>query len=222
MARAVDTPTTQEERRLMKNRQVQVTMIIVIMVLALVGYYSYLSGRARDEQVASEMGAIEKVLSRNLTNDYPPTPREVMRYYNEMTKCLYNEECDPEDVEALGIKIREICDAELNGINDLGTYLKQLQSQVEEHHTQSIRLTGTTVASSTNVDYYERDGYQFARLLCVYHFTEGKASATQRVIFLLRKDADKRWKIYGWDLEENVDLDGDGIPDGAVTAARGA
>ena len=29
----------------------------------------------------------------------------------------------------------------------------------------------------------------------------------------LRKDpADKRWKIYGWDFESNVDLNGDGVP----------
>ena len=75
------------------------------------------------------------------------------------------------------------------------------------------------MASSANVDYYDRDGFHFARLLCTYNISEGGNSYTLRLVYLLRKDpADKRWKIYGWDLLENVDLTGEGASDHAEEA----
>ena len=61
------------------------------------------------------------------------------------------------------------------------------------------------------MDFYTRDGYSFARLLCTYNINESGKSQTERIIYLLRKDSDKHWKIYGWDFEANVDLNGDGV-----------
>ena len=49
--------------------------------------------------------------------------------------------------------------------------------------------------------------------MCTYNVTENNQSSTLRLIYLLRKDpGDKRWKIFGWDLYENVDLTGEGAP----------
>ena len=87
-----------------------------------------------------------------------------------------------------------------------------LKEDVQSYKDAKRKVTNAGVASSTNVDYYTRDGYSFARLLCTYNVNENGTSETQRIVYLLRKDSEKRWKIYGWDFEANVDLNGDGIP----------
>ncbi len=198
----------------MNRKQVRIIIIIIILVAALVGYYAFLSGRNRDRSTEGKMTLIEKVLARDLTNDYPPTPKEVMVYYNDIQKCLYGSEVKEEEIDELGLKMRGLFDTELLAQNEQGNHLLLLRREVEDYKSANRRLISSGTASSTNVDYYTRDGYSFARLLCAYTISDNGVSTTQRMVFLLRKDEDKRWKIYGWDLEANVDMDGDGIPEG--------
>ena len=198
----------------MKAKTTKVTIIIVLLVLSMVGYYAYLSGRAKDAKRANAepVSVLETVLKRDLTTDYPSTPKEVMKYYNEIIKIMYggtDEEVSQDVVDDLAMKMRGLYDAELLANNEMGTHLIRLRSEVKEYQDKGRKITNCSVASSANVDYYSVDGYDFARLLCTYNINEGGVSSTQKLIFLLRKDADRRWKIYGWDLEENVNLTGD-------------
>lgn len=56
--------------------------------MLVVGYYAYLSGTHRTEQQEAVMSEIDTVLSRNLENNYPSTPKEVVKYYNDLMKCF--------------------------------------------------------------------------------------------------------------------------------------
>jgi len=198
----------------MKTRQVRVTIIIVLLVFGLVGYYAYLSGRAKQSK-DPEMTPIEKALGRDLTTDYPPTPKEVMKYYNEIMLCYYLDDVTDSEIDALGIRARELFDPDLQAINETDSYLVRLHNEIESNKSNNKKITNPSVASSANVDYYERNGFQFARLLCTYNINENGTSYTLRMIYLLRKDtSDKRWKIFGWDLMENVDLTGEGAGSG--------
>ncbi|MCR4792766.1 MAG: hypothetical protein K5871_08445 [Lachnospiraceae bacterium] len=195
----------------MKSGQIRVTIIILILVFGLVGYYSYLAGKAREAGKDPEMTPVERVLSRDLATDYPPTPKEVMKYYNDIMLCYYMDEVTDEEIDSLGIRARELFDPDLQAINEVGTYLIRLHADIEEYREAGRKITNQSVASAANVDYYERNGFQFARLLCTYNVSENGNNYTLRLIYLLRKDpSDKRWKIYGWDLMENVDLTGEG------------
>ncbi|MCR4618869.1 MAG: hypothetical protein K5669_11880 [Lachnospiraceae bacterium] len=196
----------------LKPRATRITILIVLLIMAVVGYYAFLSGKAKERNVDATMTAVQAALSRNLDKDYPPTPKEVMKYYNEIVKCYYNEETTEDDIEALGLKVRGLFDNELLEANEVGGYLIDLKEEIQNSKDAKRKITNAGVASSTNVDYYTRDGYSFARLLCTYNVNENGTSETQRIVYLLRKDPDKRWKIYGWDFEANVDLNGDGIP----------
>ena len=196
----------------LKPRATRITIIIVLLVMAVVGYYAFLSGKAKQQKADKNMTAVEAALSKNLDKDYPPTPKEVMKYYNDIIKCYYNEECTDEDIESLGLKARGLFDEKLLEVNEVGAYLIKLKEDVKGYHDAKRKITNAAVASSTNVDYYTRDGYSFARLLCTYNINENGKSDTMKIIYLLRKDPDRRWKIYGWDFESNVDLNGDGVP----------
>lgn len=182
----------------MKKATTRTTILIVLLVVAAVGYYAYLSGKSRESKVEASMSVVETTLSRDLSKDYPPTPKEVIKYYNEILRCLYNEESTDEEIEALGLKARELYDADLLAANELGSYLIRLRADVQVYRDKGRRFTSFNVASSTNVDMFEQDGFSFAKIMCGYNVMESGQNFPSSQMYLLRKDANKQWKIYGW------------------------
>lgn len=189
----------------MKKSTTRVTIIIVFLVVAVVGYYAYLANRSRNERAEESMSTVQMILSRDLSKDYPPTPKEVIRYYNEIFVAYYNEECSEEDIESLGLKARELYDDELLEANEIGTYLINLQDEVEAGRKKERRITSPNVASSVNVELFKEDGYDFARLQCGYTILESGQKYPTTQMYLLRKDGNKRWKIYGWEDVKNLE-----------------
>ncbi len=188
----------------MKKATTRTTVIIIILVVIVVGYYAYLSNRSRSSREDVTITAVQNTLSRDLEKDYPPTPKEVVKYYNDIFLCLYNEECTEADIESLGLKARELYDEELLEANEIGGYTMRLQAEVKAGRDKERRITSPNVASSTNVEFFEEDGYDFARLQCGYTILESGNKYPTTQMYLLRKDANKRWKIYGWEDVENL------------------
>ena len=189
------------------KRTTRVAIVVSILIVAVVGYYCYLVTRPAKEAEEIELTVIDEVLLRNMAHDYPPTVKEVVKYHNEITKCLYNEDCKQEELEDLARRDRELYDNSLLLNNDWGTHIINLLGEVTAFKESGRKLSGAKVGASTDVDYFEKDGYSFARIPCSYTILEGSDSITTLHIFLLRKDASGHWKIYGWDLADNVELE---------------
>ena len=68
----------------MKKSTVRVTMILIILFVVLVGVYAYLSNKSRSAAQEGVMTNVQKVLSRDMEYDYPPTPKELLKYYNDI------------------------------------------------------------------------------------------------------------------------------------------
>ncbi len=181
-------------------------IIFAILIIAVVGYYCYLVNRSNEETKELELTAAQEVLLRDMEKSYPPTPKEVIKYYNEIMKCFYNEDCTQDEIEDLGMRARELYDEELLEHNQWGPYLINLTAEILNYKENGKKLSSCSVAASTDVDYFEDDGYSFARISCGYTVLQGKESKATMQIYLLRKDEDGHWKIYGWDLAENVNV----------------
>lgn len=189
------------------KRTTRIAIVVSILIVAVVGYYCYLVNRPAKEATEKELTVIDEVLLRNLVHDYPPTVKEVVKYHNEITKCLYNENCEQEDFENLLRKDRELYDNSLVLNNEWETHTINLLAEVTAFQNAKRKLSGAKVGASTDVDYFEKDGYSFARIPCSYTVLEGTDSITTLHIFLLRKEKNGHWKIYGWDLADNVELE---------------
>ncbi|MDE7223276.1 MAG: hypothetical protein K2O34_05795, partial [Acetatifactor sp.] len=138
-------------------------------------------------------------------------PREVIRYYNDIIKCFYNEKCSKEDLEALGLKARGLYDQELLDHNEWDTYIFNLEAEVQDFQDNNRKITNISLASSLDVDEFTQDGYRFAKIRCGYNILQGKESSSSVHVYLLRKDGNGRWKIYGWELADNLEENsGDG------------
>ncbi len=179
-------------------------IICLVLIVGVVAYFAYLSSRNREADAEAAMSAAQLVLSRDLENNYPPTVKEVMKYYVDIQKCLYTDECGEEEIEQLGMKARALYDDELLAANDVTFHLLQLKEEITSFQEDSRKITAASVASSANVDTFTDDGYEFARIHCMYTVLDGGQSNLVDMVYLLRRDEGRRWKIYGWDLAQNV------------------
>ena len=89
-------------------------------------------------------------------------------------------------------------------VKDVTVHLLQLKSEITSFQEDSKKITAVSVASSANVDTFTEDGYEFARIHCMYTILADGQSSLVDMVYLLRRGEDRRWKIYGWDLAQNV------------------
>lgn len=146
---------------------------------------------------------VQEVLSRNLATNYPQTPKEVIKYYSEITKCFYNEEYTEEELYELAMKAMELYDHDLAANNAEEEYLMNLKSEIQAFRSKGYAISSYSTSSSTDVYEFMDNGFQFARLYCTYSIRMGTVIQPVEEIFLLRMDLDGHWKIYGWDEAKN-------------------
>lgn len=173
-------------------------LIILVLFCLIAGYYYYLSNKNEVKEEQIELSAAQEIILTDLERSYPPTPKEVLKFYMETTKCLYNEIMTEEELVLVGRKIQEVYDRELvlNKIEE--EYLKDLKSEIVAFQEGDCTIVNYSTSSSTDVDYFSEDGYQFARLYGTFYMRVGKKMSKLEQLFLLRQDDEKHWKIYGW------------------------
>ncbi len=191
----------------MKGSRTIKTVIIAVVLAALVlGYYFYLSqktGKEAAEEVV-QITAVQSVLMKDLERNYPPTPKEVLRYYCQITQCFYNEEYSEEELLELAAKIQELYDDELVANKSQEDYLNDLKTEIADMKQNQYTITGYEISASTDVEYFVEDGRSCARMYCTFNLKQAGATGTTASMeqFVLRQDEDEHWKILGWELVE--------------------
>ena len=176
-------------------------IIIVVSVAVIVGIYfviaNYLS--KDDEPTEVEITAVQNVLLRNLENDYPPTPKEVLKYYSDITQCFYAGGYTDEELIELADRAMELYDDELRAHQDYDTYIADLKLEISQFKEKDWSISSYSTSPSTDVEEFERDGYEWAQLYAFYNVRQSTTMVRVTELFLMRKDEDGRWKIYGWE-----------------------
>jgi len=176
-------------------------VIIAVILVALVGgFYFYVSNIGKnDEEVV--ISAVSDVLLRNLENDYPSTPRELVKYYGDITKCLYNEKYTDEQLEQMADKMLALYDDELAANNPRDQYLASLKEDIKEFSDKNYTIISYTTSSSTDVEEYMHEGRKCASLYCTYSIKTGADYVSSKQIFVLRRESGSgHWKILGFDI----------------------
>lgn len=176
-------------------KKLRVVIVIVICVCLCVGYYYYLTNRSIKSSAPTET---EELINKDLDKTYPTTPREVIKLYNRILVCLYNEEVSGDDVEALGEQARRLFDEELLARNPEDIYLLSLETDLEEYAEEKKKIISVTVSTSKEVDYKEVNGEECAYVEASYYIKGEKDSERAGQIYILRRDENGRWKILGF------------------------
>lgn len=184
-------------------------LVVIVLFLAalMLGYFYYLSN-TRDTaatEVEAKATKVQEVIMKNLNDWYPPTPKEVIRFYAEISQCYYNESYTEEELIEMARQMQRLFDIELLEINSpFESYLEGLKLDIEAFAEKSYTITNFAISDSTDVEKYVDDGYEWARLHCIYYIRDGtRTSMPNDHVYLLRKDADGHWKIFGWIIKEN-------------------
>lgn len=191
----------------MKGTKVAKTVVVVVVLAAIVlVYYYYLGHRERRQEAEEAVTAtvVQSVLMRDLEHNYPPTPKEVLKYYAQITECFYNETYGDEELVQLAEKIQMLYDEELVANKTQDQYMEDLREDIVEMKSKKYTIASYEVSASTDVEEFEQDGYSCARLYCTFYIKQpggGRVPSLER--FVLRQDEDKHWKILGWELVED-------------------
>ncbi len=192
---------TKEGTGTMKNSKgVKGFIVILILVLLVVGYYYYLSNRSYMDRKEAEVVVTpaQSLLLLNFEINYPPTPKEVVKQYLEFSKVLHNEDLTDEEIEAVGTKLLELLDDELAGNKSREDYVKDLKSEIKTFRDNDYSIVNMYTSQSTDVDFFTVDGYECASLYGTFNIRTSNGTQVLHDIFILRKDNDGHWKIYGW------------------------
>lgn len=187
-----------------KSNAIKGIIIGVILIGLIFGYYYYLTNKRADskEEESVTATAVQDILLYNLDTRYPPTPKEVVKFFGQITQCFYNENYTEEEFVQLAMKIQGLYDEELTGNKTQNQYIEDLRWDINHMKEQGIVISSYATSASTDVYYFSADGFDWARLYCSFTLRKGTSLAASNEIFLLRKDAEGHWKIYGWTLAE--------------------
>ncbi|MBQ9989787.1 MAG: hypothetical protein IJP31_02425 [Lachnospiraceae bacterium] len=179
-----------------------VFFLALLVIIILIAYYLVSMRGEKKDTDAVELTAVQNVLLRDLERNYPQTPKEVVRYYSEITKCFYNEDYTEEELIDLAMQVQALYDDELVANKDEESYLADLKSEISTYKESDWAISSYSTSASTDVDYFWEEGYECARLYCTFNVRTGTSMQIVEEIFVLRKDAEGHWKILGWDLVE--------------------
>lgn len=191
---------------------IKVTILMVIMVALIIGYYFYLQNKgknansdaAMEENVTQEMTISQELIARAPYREYPATPVQVVKYYNEIQACFYNEPISNVELEGLAMLAQNLYDDELVANQTYEEYISGLKNDIKTFKDGNITIYQADVTPATDVEFFTHNGDECAKLYCVYTLKSGAYYQTSREVFILRKDSVGHWKIMGFKLVEQI------------------
>ena len=190
-------------------KKTRIIMIVVVCVALLVGGYTIWMNRNNEASSENiELTKVQQLITKDLSKNYPATPREVVKLYNEIITCFYSEDYTAEELEKLVDMTLLLMDDELAANNPKEDYLKKVQAEIIAFEAAERTIVSYTLASSNDVEYGSIDGEESAIVQTSYFIKEKTSYSKTYQNYLLRKDADGAWKILGFEKVEGDTSDG--------------
>lgn len=184
----------------MKNAKYAIIALVCVCFIC-VGFYFFAESQGTDE---AELTDIEKIIVKDLENDYPKTPREVVKFYNRIYKGYYGGEATEEQIKQMSEQMLLLLDEDLLAQNPADEYYQQVVADIAEFEEAEKVLFKTNVADSNDVRYIddEKAGStevdKLAYVEATYFVRTGKEFTNTYQEFVLRQDETGKWKIVAF------------------------
>ena len=190
--------TNNKKRKSLINGKNVVLIILLFAVIA--GFYMSASNE-KDTKSNKKQDEYTILKEKDLTDSYPETPREVVKLYGRIAKCLYKEGMTDKQLETLVCQLRQLFDEQLLRENPLETQLEALDYDLKRFHEDENVIINYKVEDKTLVK-GEIDGREAATIVLSLSIKKGKDYTRTNEQFLLRKNYLGHWKIVGWQLAD--------------------
>lgn len=185
-----------------KDNSVKSILFVLVLAIGVLAYFYVINNRVkRVEEDVKTISPVQELLIRDLSENYPNTPKEVVKLYSEITKCFYGEDFTEEELIRLAQMSRQLFDDALVENQSEESYIRSLKGEIATYRQAGRSISSYSVSSSADVEYYNFRGDEWAQLIVMYSVRSGGKVEPTKERFLLRKDENNHWKIFGFRLE---------------------
>ena len=170
-------------------------VIAVLCIVLIVGGYVFWTKQNEKPTADMELTTVQKMITKDLEKNYPATPREVVKVYNEIITCFYNEEYTEDELIALGEQARALMDAELLANNPKDEYFKDLKAEIVDYKQDERIIISYNLCSSNEVQFVTVDERECAYVQTSYFIKDKTGHSRTYQMYVVRKDDDGNWKI---------------------------
>lgn len=188
----------------MKKLKYLMTLALVL-VLGLTIYYFVVNKADVDDEKDEKVSNVEKMLSKDLDENYPTSAREVVSYFISIQECYYNEDVNDDKLVQLAYQAMKLFDDELVETNPFDEYYSNLTKEIKEYKEAGKTLYKTILDKSSDIVYSESDGVRYAKINCIYYLKTSSGTDKVTETYALRCDDEGKWKILGWQIYQPDD-----------------
>ncbi|MCH5272598.1 MAG: hypothetical protein J1E35_02895 [Lachnospiraceae bacterium] len=184
------------------KKRIGTTGVILVLAVGIIALYLYIdrSGKKETEPVNT---AAEQILSKNLDKNYPPTPHAVAELYCGIIECIYSEDTTEEQLEKLVKMQLRLFDEEFAALNPYEQFLAVTKEELAEAAEKKLVFTGYVVDRASNVEKWRKNSVEYASIGLEFTMRSGDGRSIGYRNLVMRKDADGRYKILGWQTAED-------------------
>lgn len=180
---------------------VVVGIVMALLAIFIIGcFFLVRSIGLKNLELKKSKTEVEKLMELNLDDNYPGNAREVLKIYNRILKCYYNEELTDEQIKKLAEQNQKLFDEQLLEKNPLDQYVEKLKKDIEDYKSKKTTIANIAIQDLAEAEREERGGYKFCNLLVSYIVKDTKGLKTTNEKYYLREDDKGRWKILFWEL----------------------
>lgn len=182
----------------MKKIGAWVTALLCVVLVC--GAFYLVKVRSQDSLANGQdnLTEVQRIITKNLTENYPATPREVVKLYNRIITAYYKEDYTEEELEQMVDQELMLFDEELLEVNPKDTYLVLLQADIADYAERSRYIANARVCDASEVQYVSDGDDSLAYVTASYFVREKNEYTRTYQQYVLRKDGDGNWKILGF------------------------
>ncbi|MCR4998873.1 MAG: hypothetical protein K6A05_03430 [Lachnospiraceae bacterium] len=186
----------------MKNiaRYIVVGVILAVLVISYFIYLQKNPATSKTKNETTQTSELDKVLTRDFVQNYPSTPREVVKWYNRILMLYYGEDLEEGELSQLAGQALQLFDDDLAANNPKEIYVASVKAEIQDYKDKGRKLVTADVADSEDVIYETVNGSEMAYIVAHYFVKENTSYADTYQKYALRKDEDGHWKILGYQL----------------------
>lgn len=193
------------------GKTIMSTVVIMGIIAAVVifGFYG-MTKEPKGKNSGKKKTEAELLIEKDITGNYPETPREVLRLYGRITRCMYNEDISDNEFEQLSDQLRLLFDEELLANNPRDKYMVELKADIASYKEEAKIISDYQVQRGSATEFGTIEDKQYATIkMSMFLQTTGTEKKYFKVYeeFLLREDEKKHWKILHWQLTDDAGMD---------------
>lgn len=182
------------------------TIIFMVLFAAVVIgiYFAITRGKNTEtKEIPAESSEADTLIKKDLDWEYPATPREVLKLYCRITKCLYNDDLTDEQIKKLVSQVRNLYSFDLLENNAEDEQIAFIKGDRAEYKNDKKTIFSFAIDSASNIEYIDTKAGKTALIKMYFTLKAGANMDRSFEEFSLIQQDDGKWKIAAWRQSEN-------------------